>query len=482
MKCIGVFWLASLSIGSWTAYQVQPAKAKEIAEFKKRTKAETYQEDGVAKVKVTADETCLYDGPGKNGRVEVETRTPLDGQIFLSVRVEGEEVVRLWVRSLAKPVRLPPTIMVNPEKANYSSSSQSTNGKSSCKIELSGTTVYEGPGGDVKHEVLGKGEKRSYCIRVDEEFVYTVPIQREKKKEGEAGTVPGGSEKREPGKEREVGKKNKDGERAPASGEAAIALVIERINKYRKGAGLHEVGEDKELTKACQMHAEYLALNPDVEDGACHREDRDRKGYSESGAKCAPRSVINHSPGSRDAVEGLESLMATLYHRANLLTPQLFIVGVGMAEYGKQGLILVMDVGSEMFDPKRDVRPVLYPYVDQKEVPLDFKGTEWPNPVPEKEVKAGYPITIACDPLGWKPGEAVASLLCGKDEVPCWVSTPEKPANAGKAQPGVVCLIPKAPLKPLTQYTVIVRCKKYGVEKTPEWSKTWSFTTMAAEK
>lgn len=451
-------------------------QAKEIAEFKKRTKVEPYLEDGASKVKICADDICLFDGPGKNGRVEVETKTPLEGQIFLSVRVEGEEVARFWVRSLAKPVKLPPTVMVNPEKANYSSNSQSTNGKSSCKIDLGGTTIYEGPGSDTRHELMGKGDKQSYSVRVDDEVVYSVPVQRAKKKDGEGGKALGGIEKQEPGQNHQA---EKNGDRKPLSGEAAVAAVIERLNLYRKGAGLREVVEDKELSKACQMHAQYLALNPDATEGASHREDQNRKGFSEAGSKCAPRSLNNS--GSREPLMLLESLLATLYHREDLLSSKLIVTGIGTADDGVRGF-LVVDVGGKKWDRELDVRPVLFPYPDQQRVPLAFGGTEWPDPLPERGAKAGYPITLSCDPLGWKPGEAVAFLRCGDAEVSCWLSTPEKPANATRSQPGIVCLIPKSPLKPLTKYTVTMKCKQYGLEKSPEWSKTWSFTTIAAEK
>jgi hypothetical protein len=478
MKVLGVFWLATISIGFCPLQQVQPLRAKEIAEFKKRAKVEPYLEDGSPKVKVTVDDTCLYDGPGKNGRVEVEANTPLPGQIFVSVRSEGEEVARFWVRSLAKPLKVPPTVMASPEHASYSSDSQSNNGKSACKIELSRNTIYEGPGTEVTHEVVGKGEKQAYSIRVDQEVVYYVPVRCVKVKGDELGTVP-----RKPGKPEPGQQPSQKVKTPPATGEKAIALVIERLNLCRKGAGLHEVTEDKELSKACLLHAEYLAINPDVVDAGWHREEPDRKGYTEAGAKCAPRSVVQHSPEDGDALQGLDSLIAAPYHRISMLSPQLIKVGIGTAEYGKSGLVFVMDVGTLKWDTRPVARPVLFPYVDQKEVPLEFGGREWPNPLPkEQKQMAGYPITLYCDPVGWKPGEAEATLRCGNDLVPCWLSTPERPANLDRPQPGTVFLIPKAPLKPSTTYTVDARCKQFGIEKTPEWSKSWSFTTAAAEK
>lgn len=227
------------------------------------------------------------------------------------------------------------------------------------------------------------------------------------------------------------------------------------------------------------MHAEYLALNPDATEDASHREDPNRKGFSEAGASCASRSLNNF--GQRDAVLLLESLLATLYHRDDLLAPQLAVVGVGFYDSHARGF-LVVDVGGKKWERKLDVRPVLFPYPEQKDVPVVFGGTEWPNPLPEKGIKAGFPITVSCDPLGWRPGAAAATLWCGETEVPCWLSTPEKPANQERQQQGIVCLIPKNSLKPLTKYTVTVKCKQIGLEKSPDWSKSWSFTTGAAEK
>jgi hypothetical protein len=139
----------------------------------------------------------------------------------------------------------------------------------------------------------------------------------------------------------------------------------------------------------------------------------------------------------------------------------------------------VIDVNNKVYGSSDLRDPVVFPAPDQKEVPRIFAHglTEWPNPIPESGACGGYPITVTQWPTNWQPGEAEMSLTDGKEQVSCWFSSLEKPARKDWPQGGTVCLIPREPLKPSTTYTVTFKCKKYGVERTPDWIKTWSFTT-----
>lgn len=263
-----------------------------------------------------------------------------------------------------------------------------------------------------------------------------------------------------------------------------VERVLARLNEHRKIAGLDPVVEDKELSKGCQLHATYLALNhdrPETEDSGAHQEDKKLPGFSEAGDKSAKKSCISPSMNSNRAEDRVDSLMATFYHRPPLMGIWLDRVGIGCSAIGTSGKVVVIEPAWRDATSEPRVYPALYPAPDQVEVPLVFAlgREEWPDPRPNKSEKAGYPITVICDQLSWQPGEATASLTAQGKEVPAWVFSRENPAIKERPVHEVICILPKQPLRPKTKYTATVRCKKYGVERTPEWSQTWSFTTGA---
>jgi hypothetical protein len=247
--------------------------------------------------------------------------------------------------------------------------------------------------------------------------------------------------------------------------------ALERINFYRKAAGLKPVTADPALSKGCLAHAQYLVKNadqPSAQGLGMHKEDPSLPGYTKEGAKAAASSVIYPT---NDQVAAVDGWMATLFHRVPLLDPKLTKVGLGFAKGEKSGGFFLVDTNSGRTG-KDGPKPVLYPAKDQEDVPLKFQY-ELPNPIPTKEA-AGYPVT-ATVPDNATVKDATASL---KDdagqEVEVWLSTPEKPAADQKQfQRNTVCLIAKAPLKPGVTYTVAIKAKV----NQKAWSETWSFTT-----
>ena len=269
--------------------------------------------------------------------------------------------------------------------------------------------------------------------------------------------------------------------------EEARAKVLARINEHRKGAGLDPVTEDKELSRGCQLHAEYLVRNynhASTIDGGEHEEQKTLPGYSDLGNKSAQRSILWSWKDGFTPTSRIDGFMATLYHRIPLLSQTLSQIGIGLFRSvdGIQSLVIDADSTDYRKTPKSE--PIVYPSPNQENTPLSFAlgHGEWPDPRPLRNIEAGFPITLISDSRSWQLGEAIGYLQMADQEVPCWVSTPEKPALKDHPQPGVVCLIPKEKLKPNTKYTVTIKCKQYGIPNTPDWSKTWSFTTGADDK
>ena len=211
--------------------------------------------------------------------------------------------------------------------------------------------------------------------------------------------------------------------------------VLEAVNAYRTRAGLGKVRLSPPLSKACDLHALYLSKN-DARGLSGHEEDP-KAPSTEEGAKAGKRSVISPFAPQETPLEGVDSLMATLYHRVSMLQPELSEVGIGWA-YRRDGIgHLVIDVST--IDLRTDLKlyPVVYPVSGQKDVPLDFGlgARETPNPIPAEGTSAGYPVTIQLVERK-KPYDVEAKLFLDNKEVDCWTSSPASPARDDWPQPG----------------------------------------------
>jgi len=254
--------------------------------------------------------------------------------------------------------------------------------------------------------------------------------------------------------------------------------VLNHLNVHRERAGVTKVRLLEGLSRGCDLHALYLAKNNRKGLNA-HEESTDEIGYTKEGAEAGKRAVICAFPSGGEPREAVDSLMGMPYHRVKMLDPDLSSVGIGWAYRANGEALFVMDVSTTDHTAKSKTYPVLYPVPDQKEIPLEFglgRG-ELPNPVPVEGATPGYPITLQFDYGGWRPLETEARLYVGEKEVPCWVSSPQKPAREDLPQPLWVGLIPKEKLRVETTYTVKFHCKQAGRENTPAYSKEWSFTT-----
>lgn len=100
---------------------------------------------------------------------------------------------------------------------------------------------------------------------------------------------------------------------------------------------------------------------------------------------------------------------------------------------------------------------------------------ELPNPVSgEDQARFGYPVTLQ---LGMKAlgrsDEVQMALHEGSESgmvVECWYSTPANPTNKDLVPAHSFALIPKAPLKSGTLYTVVAQVPQLG-------ELAWSFKT-----
>jgi hypothetical protein len=255
--------------------------------------------------------------------------------------------------------------------------------------------------------------------------------------------------------------------------------VLRLVNAYRAAAGLDPVALDAKLSKGCMEHAAYMRANrgTDAMVGLnAHTQRPKLPGASAAGAACAKAADL--FPGVSDLQVAVDGWMATLYHRRPVLTPSLARIGVGYAKLPDGSLMAALmfmnadDAAAAAAADPPTPRAVMYPVDQQADVPLEF-GLEVPNPIPG-DGRGGYPITLQFP--AFDPVTAVkATVTDGKGHaVPFYLSDPEHPATSF-GQYGVVCVIPKQPLRPATRYTVAIDAT--WKQRKGHWSTT--FTTLS---
>lgn len=259
-----------------------------------------------------------------------------------------------------------------------------------------------------------------------------------------------------------IDKKNENA--FPADALKVLAYMNELREKAFKGKieGTWKLRFDPDLSESCGAHAEYLNLHPEQKKWPdAHEEYADKEGYTPEGQWAGAHSVIVWGDLS-DYIDAVDGWMGTFYHRLPLVDPGLLRIG-----WGWKGEFAVMDTGS-LAAPYAKPFIVTWPHADQQGVPTAFYGNEYPDPVPDGEPGSvneselfGYPITLQTQPLDDKGAlnEIVMELFCGKDQVDCHFSSPQKPTNPELAPAGAWCLLPKGHLKPATEYRVVADWK-----------------------
>lgn len=254
---------------------------------------------------------------------------------------------------------------------------------------------------------------------------------------------------------------------APQPDAAEYTRAIARMNAARRAAGLRPVVEDRAMSAACRLHATYLGLNagkPQAVGLRRHQEDPALPGATKEGAVAG----LNGDIAAVRPEAAVDAWLDSLFHRTPMLDPNLTKVGIGCdVRGGVVSCVLMFEPGpvrpSERY-------PVAFPADGQADVELGFGAPENPNPIPAGQVlEPGYPVTLAFEPFT-KVRVGAASLRDARGEVACHFSSPERPAVSADYQAGVVCLIPKAPLRPDTRYDVVIEAAwKDGPMKAYRW-------------
>jgi uncharacterized protein YkwD len=247
-----------------------------------------------------------------------------------------------------------------------------------------------------------------------------------------------------------------------------VPQILSQLNAVRRAAGLHPLAFDEELSQACQSHAEYIARNASRPNLDFNSEDPALPGHTKEGQRIARSAQISSAPSDPSSM--VDSWIGSFHYRFPVLDREARKVGIGCAHGPRDWYTVLLPI-----DPGPAPRlPLLYPVASQTDVPLDYESGERPDPIPaSKDRQAGFPITVQF-PAGVRITGVTASLVQGDEEVPFWLSTPERPVAEG-FQRNTVCLIARRPLKPDSSYTVRVSVRQGG----KPWEQTWSFRTRA---
>lgn len=236
---------------------------------------------------------------------------------------------------------------------------------------------------------------------------------------------------------------------------------------------------DAALVTAAQRHADYDLLN--ASDGSAwafgpHGEVAGKPGFSGTWpgdrasaagyAWAAGWEVISYFDEPERAVDGL---MATVFHRVNILTATHAHLGYGHGQTMNEA-VDVLDFGRGPSEPGGPPSVALYPSPGQRDVPLYGAG-ETPSPLPPgASYPIGYPITL-------QPSTGTTlSISAAELREPSGALVALHP-NPPDCAASCYALLPIAGLHTGTTYTAHVAGTVDGVA----FDRTWSFTTTACD-
>lgn len=174
------------------------------------------------------------------------------------------------------------------------------------------------------------------------------------------------------------------------------AEVLEKLNNYRESLGLSSVDLSLNLTDGALRHTEYMLQNNIV----THAQDPTKKGYDEFGAMTGMKSVL--AGNVNNGLEAIDFWMNSLYHRQYLLDPALEHIGFSFIDGFATMNLGIDSQNNENYNLDNFQimvsEPILYPYNNQKNVPIEFNIIENPNPIPEYlTLPTGPFITVGFD-------------------------------------------------------------------------------------
>lgn len=259
------------------------------------------------------------------------------------------------------------------------------------------------------------------------------------------------------------------------------------INFIRSMANLQNVSSNDLWSDGCWLHSRYMVMNDEIS----HSEDPSKPWFTSSGDEAAGTSnvMVSSSYSSSDNY-AINLWMSGPFHGVAILDPQLEVVGFGSfrEDVGtwKMGACLDISRGRSTKEPPTGTYPVMWPGNEQKISILNYRGTEWPDPLSScPGITAGYwnpsgaPIYLQIGSGETTPNVTATSLKQGSTELEHCVfdETNYYNPNSSTQNTGrwilntrdAIIIMPKYPLDPGKTYSVSITSN--------EISYHWSFTT-----
>jgi hypothetical protein len=261
----------------------------------------------------------------------------------------------------------------------------------------------------------------------------------------------------------------------PTSGQLA---ALERMNAYRRLAGVAPLRLDDALDRAAMNHAAYYILNfgdPALTGMGLHDEQPGKPGFTGVDMETRIRQAGYTGTWNEgiallgDPARAVDEFMTNVNHRLPILDPAYTDTGYGGAAQGRA----VIDVFTYGGQGARPTPPefVAYPPDGMTGAALTYQGAETNAAFPGAHYPVGSAITLKYTGPG---ALALASaVVTGPDGAPLPTLTH---ANYNFITHNVIALAADKPLRPASRYSVRVDGTRNGVAFT----LTWTFTTVAA--
>lgn len=186
---------------------------------------------------------------------------------------------------------------------------------------------------------------------------------------------------------------------APEGSDPEAVAAYERMNAYRKAAGLGCTDFSQEIAKAAKDHCDYYTANakqsmcianPHREVEGCSKFRGEKMSARLKAASYEGQSAYEDMTYVGKGSRAVDLWVDSVWHRIPILSPW-----VRDAGYGRSGACDTMDF-SWARSPSEDTPLVMYPYDGQVDVSRSWNGaTESPAlPVPKSGWPSGYPIML----------------------------------------------------------------------------------------
>lgn len=259
--------------------------------------------------------------------------------------------------------------------------------------------------------------------------------------------------------------------------DAAARKALDRVNLYRRLAGIAPVVLNGSLFASAQRHARYMDTNKEY----AHEEVAGKPLFA--GTEPWDRDTFFGYAGSTqsedihlisDPERAVDDWVSGPYHRHPILWPTNTDLG-----FGSSGTYSALEMGGSGTNSGAMVG-VVWPYPGQTGVATTWMANEFPNPLrlyPNTTAPVGTAISLEFGGRVRALTLTTATLApVGGVPLPVLKFSPENDDHID----GMVFIIPRQPLAPATTYTVhLGGMADFGAGPKP-YERTWSFATKPA--